>query len=541
MFVIAGANGRDEPRLRRAAAVAYQPNASARVGYIPVEDIVNVAETIGYNGVPYFETAITSCVLQSESTLSELAAVLADENYREAAAHQVVRAVRSATEADIDAPASSPLWPNDIELMRRLPGFPGGTLDLVASAWSRAKQQLGSARDENWWVWTDLYDAWIEGREQFPGLSEAVRAELDMAICEIPNEDWEKGAAHVNAIIAEMIAKAHGCVPIEDASLPTQVAAAGTFGPNELGKIDHVPATEADRLASTPDIIFFYAEARSLCGELRQLGMQFLGEPTFASADRMERALPSAMSAAVEREIWAAGNALRRKLSAHDAVCTSRDPHPDRLEAGAVERLRAFVEAFNQLAFADPKLRARDERRPGPQEARDARAEIRIIAPVAIQAASDEAITTPDVAAELKSVADEAMATDENVTGRLGAEYARDTHRNFQAAILIAVYRAVRVVRRLATGGGGFVTKEMFKGAYAAIGSGAVTVAGLAVTGNTSWLVTWETVQLVLGNLQTLRVYAPLAFESSPSVKPLLEWLEANVEIEDRRNARERD
>ncbi len=427
------------------------------------------------------------------------------------------------------------LWPRGEEIDRPLRGDGRSLPDLFAELWSRLKADLLSRPNENWHVWTLWYDAWLDGRPVYAQVAPARREQLEFDICLIPEADWNKGPAHVNAIIARMIDEAAAEWPVDEEALPKQTPNAATYGPNARGQMAHLPVTGEHRLSDLPDVRFFYTEARDLAAELHQLGLQFLGEPVHKRATRMCEALPEDAQAAIEWKVWATGNALRQKLSAHDAVAPLNAPHPDLLEKGAAEHLRAFINVFNQLAFADPKLRVRDERRPGPQETRDARAEIRTIAPVATQAASDEAITTPPVGADLRVAAEESRAADEGVVGRLGAEQARDTLRNFEAATLVAVYRTLRAVKRIAQGDGGFITKETFSGAYKALGAGAMGAVGLVLSGNANWLVGWETVQHIASNLQALRVYAPLAFQSSPSVRPLLDYIEATVEIEDRK------
>lgn len=72
---------------------------------------------------------------------------------------------------------------------------------LFSKSWSTLKQYLLS-QDENWQVWTDWYEDRLRGFDdpQSRPLIEALERERVL----IPNEDWEKGAAHVNAIIAEL-------------------------------------------------------------------------------------------------------------------------------------------------------------------------------------------------------------------------------------------------------------------------------------------------------------------------------------------------
>jgi hypothetical protein len=488
------------------------------------------------------DAAFAASAVSSEAAFAAVAAKSAAKSAARSAAALVASSSAAAVDASIFRIAaddvanagpdrvSRPLWPPTAQAERPL--YDGGP-NLPAffdGLWRELRAALLARQGEGWTVWTEWYEAWLDGREQFPRLSPQAREDLDFALCLIPDEDWKRGPAHLNALIRATIDAALTKAEIRDEELPRQTPDAAQFGPNSSGRIALSPPHLGEGLALLPDVIFFYEEARSLCGELHELGAQFLGESVFACCQRMRRAFPEAVGAAIEREVWAAGNGLRRKLSAHEAVARRDEFHPDRLEAGAVERLRAFVEAFNQLAFADPKLRARDERRPGPQETRDARVEVRLIAPVSERAAANDEATTRATADELRAQTQEARAPGEAVVDRIAVEQARDTHRNFYSSLLVSAYRAVRQVKMMAKGEGGFISKEVFSGAYKSL----LPAGGGLVMASMTGHLNWDALQIVLQNLSELRQYAPLAFESAPAVPRLLDYLEANVEIEER-------
>ena len=65
--------------------------------------------------------------------------------------------------------------------------------------WQDLRTHLLSREGENWQVWTDWYERIIQGD---PG-----DEELEVRKALIPDEDWKQGPAHVNAIIARMIAE----------------------------------------------------------------------------------------------------------------------------------------------------------------------------------------------------------------------------------------------------------------------------------------------------------------------------------------------
>lgn len=75
----------------------------------------------------------------------------------------------------------------------------------ATEAWSAQKQHLLAA-NEDWQVWTDWYDAILEGRPLDPDL------ELKKAL--IPDDVWRQGPAVVNAEIARLIAE-HGDGPTD--------------------------------------------------------------------------------------------------------------------------------------------------------------------------------------------------------------------------------------------------------------------------------------------------------------------------------------
>ena len=74
-----------------------------------------------------------------------------------------------------------PLWPRT---------------DPLNSIWKSLRGRLGS--DPKWAFWIDWYDRALEGRPQ--------DRDLLTEVALIPSADWEMGAAHVDALIAEIVA-----------------------------------------------------------------------------------------------------------------------------------------------------------------------------------------------------------------------------------------------------------------------------------------------------------------------------------------------
>ena len=73
--------------------------------------------------------------------------------------------------------------------------WPDGMSIWAGRKWVDLKYKL--SHDEGWHVWIDWYEARLTGRSS----NEA----LEFARVTIPEEDWEQGPAHVNAIIVKMI------------------------------------------------------------------------------------------------------------------------------------------------------------------------------------------------------------------------------------------------------------------------------------------------------------------------------------------------
>jgi hypothetical protein len=217
-------------------------------------------------------------------------------------------------------------------------------------------------------------------------------------------------------------------------------------------------------------------------------------------------------------------------LGDHDAVADDRDPHPNKLDRGAVGRLRDVVDTFNQLAVADPSLRARDASRPGPQEHARTLEEIGLSAKPVAEAATDRNITTPQAGDQLSESAAIAQEAGSSLTDRQAVELARDTDRNFFAGTVVRAYLFVRKLPAHARGEGGFISREIFSGVYKY--AGGVAVAGVAGGVFGAYHIRWEIVQFIVSNADLLRMYAGYAFEQSPGFKQMIDWLEAHVRIE---------
>lgn len=337
---------------------------------------------------------------------------------------------------------------------------------------------------------------------------------------------WARGPRAVNAEIKRLIEEARNPLPGEE-SLPTQTPRAAIFVRHSSGVIDIAPAGPADQLADTEDVREFYADVREKTAQLVSVGPNMLGARLNDAILKFQERTPKNTAQAIERRVWSSGNTLRCILAAHDAVAEDRDLHPDKLDRGVAERLRDIVDTFNQLAAADPFLRLRDSRRPGPQEHDRSVAEIEIVLEVALQAAEDRSVTTLEAGEELTGQIDAAKEAASSLSGKLAVEFARDTHRNFFAGAMIATYRALRNLPTSGRGEGGFVSKEFFSGVYKSAGGTTFAAAVTAAAG--AYSIRWEVVHFIVSNADVLKAYAALAFEHSPGFRQIIEWLELHV------------
>lgn len=88
-----------------------------------------------------------------------------------------------------------------VEALMERPLFLGDMDSELKKRWQSMKEALLSL-DENWQVWTNWYEDRLVGGPRPNGRLVIEALERERVL--IPDEDWKKGAAHVNALIAEM-------------------------------------------------------------------------------------------------------------------------------------------------------------------------------------------------------------------------------------------------------------------------------------------------------------------------------------------------
>ena len=153
-------------------------------------------------------------------------------------------AALSADSAGLSADFAAAFWSsispdvtaiNNQSPVRQMMGSPlwvASTPEWVSDKWPVLRKQLVSL-DSNWRVWTDWYDDRLRGAED--PRSRPLVEELELARVLIPDEDWRKGPAHVNALIADMEAHYRAATP---AQRPAIIEVA--YG--EDGRLHRVPS-----------------------------------------------------------------------------------------------------------------------------------------------------------------------------------------------------------------------------------------------------------------------------------------------------------
>jgi hypothetical protein len=379
-------------------------------------------------------------------------------------------------------------------------------------------QQLMSI-DPNYSVWTDWYDRRIQGERaafDIPGDKGRVEDKKVLRrVAEATDEDfWGKGHEYVNATLKSWLEEARARVaptpPETEIETPPQEAGAIAYGINEQGKLDRLPHSNQVHLRDVPDQRRSYGDLRTLALELLEEG-QRLGPRLRPKLDRFLQSLPEGFDDAEAYLVWRDGNALRRLFRAHREVANGLEPDPARLEAAVAEGLGGLLDLYNNFAFADDGLRAKDEARIPPQERANAAAEA-----VAAKPLFEAIVATPDIATAeaLDDIAAEAkdagLSADDPYAGQV-LDQGNRTKRNIVAGLLSDTWAAFKN-----TG-----------------------VLGQAIAGGAAWDGIKLTVTIVGGidyalplefiatNAPLLQDYAAAAFSSYPNLPQLIENIAA--------------
>lgn len=275
--------------------------------------------------------------------------------------------------------------------------------------------------DPNYSVWIDWYERRIQGERAAFDISGdknlLENKKILRRLAEATDEDfWGKGHEYVNATLKgwldeararvappPIVAEASGVFEITGSStaelgpLPTppQDSSAIAYGVNEQGKLDRLPNSDQAHLRDVPDQRRAYDDLREAAAELLGEG-QRLGHRLQRALDRFLHSLPDGFEDAEAYLVWRDANALRRLHRAHREAAKSPEPDEALLEPVVAEGLGGLLDLYNNFAFADDGLRAKDEARIAPQERASAEAEARAAIPLVQAMLANPEIATPD-------------------------------------------------------------------------------------------------------------------------------------------------
>ncbi len=201
------------------------------VGRWPKQELVGLRSAIARSA----RFAADSAAFASVSAASTVRSTASAAESAASAADSAASAARTAADSSVRYPADSAIrsaslsvelsvsWQeifadadrlDEAQASRDLMRFPlwsgGAPLGLLADRWRTLKHAL-LALDTNWQVWTDWYDDRLRGFDNSG--SRPLIEGLERARVLIPNEDWDKGPKHVNALIAELEAENRANTP----------------------------------------------------------------------------------------------------------------------------------------------------------------------------------------------------------------------------------------------------------------------------------------------------------------------------------------
>jgi hypothetical protein len=403
--------------------------------------------------------------------------------------------------------ASQPLWHES---------FPYWTQNLSP----KLQRKLVSV-DPNFSFWLDWYERRVRGaRHAFdiPGDKNGnEEKEILRRLCEAANEGfWDKGHGYVNAELTRWLEDAReraarnlqdGDPPIET---PPQVFGATAYGINAEGKIDRLPHADQSRLLDTPSQRRAYADLRDAAIELQQEG-QRLGSKLNKGLDRINTSLPEQFEEAEVDLVWRDGNALRRLYYAHRKVESSPEPDPAKLEPAIAEGLGGLLDLFNNFAFADAGLRAKDERRIPPQERADAEREAQAAAPVFAAVSAAPEIVSETAMADLSSELEDADLPQDEAYASQALDQSNRTKRNFFAPALAWAAKTLSSPKQV----GKAVALGIVGGAAGAVGKVAMTA--ILATPLAPML------EFLATNAAILTNYVTVAYPAYPHLPELIE------------------
>lgn len=266
-----------------------------------------------------------------------------------------------------------------------------------------------------------------------------------MALANENDRFWRRRSNFVIADIArrlEIYRKGHFLEPATEpylpgeSLLPQQDPKAQTFVQQPDGRIAPAPRDPSRRLLEDESQRMQYANLRRAIADLRALGVNELGARLGLLSAEAEAALPEEIADADPERLWPCCNRLRRVLRKHEAVASSKDYSPDRLDGGVAEDLGEVVESFNIAVIGQPLLADKDKAARGPRDERDETTALARIAPVILVIGNNNAITTAEASPIIQGAVEDATAEGDDVVTRAGREEGKRVSESFLAKCL---------------------------------------------------------------------------------------------------------
>ncbi|MFX4223602.1 MAG: hypothetical protein ACMVO3_23035 [Thalassobaculum sp.] len=280
----------------------------------------------------------------------------------------------------------APLWRGDIP-------------DAIRRRWDMFREARPKNVDEHWTVWID----WYEDRLKGAAGSRPIIEDLEVARVLIPDEEWEQGAAHVNALI-KLLEDEHRRVDPDDVGSQEPI---GTLFSDDGPEVDRSSDERRQRPTSGEVAEDFHAQLREALDAL----IAATEEPGQASnrftdvtslARRLLGALGAGPADVRPAQTVAHAGKLDRAVQADDRRRRDPDLEGPALSADEREALDNAVDAAKTYINTDPVL--------GPMEqARLGKSQIPIddaLARGVVDAAAEEGAATEDAREAVEDAAE---------------------------------------------------------------------------------------------------------------------------------------
>jgi hypothetical protein len=415
-------------------------------------------------------------------------------------------------------------------------------LENVPSDWRKHSNEFCNqllSIDANYSVWIEWYRLRIRGGSAAFYISgdkkDVENKKILRRLSEATNEDfWGKGHKYVNATLKGWLDEARervrprevhalqatavstGPPEVSSVSLgqvfsaPQQDAGAIAFRVNEQGKLDRLPNSDQVHLRDVPDQRRAYDDLREAAAELLDEG-QRLGHRLGRALGRFLQSLPERFEDAEAYLVWRDANALRRVHRAHREAAKSPEPDEAGLEPVIAEGLGGLLDLYNNFAFADDSLRAKDEARIAPQERASAEAEAMSASPLVDAILATPDIATPEALGDIIVEAENTELPADDPYAAQVLDQSNRTKRNWIAALLTGVMDAAGKPRLLG------------ERTVIGIATGVGTAVGTVVTKQLMGFEYAALFEFVSVNAAALQSYVALAFSSFPNLPDLIE------------------